>query len=134
MFRNKKVHNPLYVVNTNTNMIFKYVENINHISKKDLNKQTNKNGIRIARNGNQSSKWIYARVKQDETLDFKKTFPLSRVRRYTLDGYFIECKNYTQAVYHQAKLRYEKSMNSNTSKEWKEVMEGILEESPELLI
>lgn len=130
----KKNLNSKFVVNTNTNIIYKYVENELYISKKDLREQTNKNGLRVARKSNQSTKWIYARVKNGEIIDFKKTFPISRVRKYLVDGYFIECKNYQQALYHQAKLRYDKSTDERNKQELKEVMERILEESPECLI
>jgi hypothetical protein len=130
----RKKDYPIYVVNTNTNIIFKYVENVNYISKKDHLALTNKNGIKQARKSNQSTKWVYARVRPTGELDFNKTSKLSVVRKHISQGYVVECKNYTQALYYQAKLRYDKTDVLRNKEEWKEVMERILEESPECLI
>lgn len=80
-----------YVVNTNTNLIFRYVDNELYILKAEKPERKNY----------QTRKRTYCRVKVDQSIDYKKQFPSSRVRKYISQGYFIECKNYNQALYHQ---------------------------------
>ena len=138
--KNTKDHAP-FVVNTNTNIIFKFVENEKYISKKDQYKQLDKNGMKIARTSAESSKYLYVRVKpceivgaeEDSLLDYNKTFPKSRVKKYLTQGYFIECRNYKEAVYHQAILRMEKT-DGPAKEEWRIVAENIQNEYPEMLL
>ena len=130
-----------FIVNKNTNIIFKFVENKHYISKKEYYKRMGKNGLKRARTSSESSKFLYVKVKpcnmtsveEDGLLDYKKTFKSSDVEKYLNKGYFIECRNYKEALYHQALLRMEKS-NSPAKEEWQRVAENIQNEYPEALI
>ncbi len=116
-----------YVVNTNTNIIYKFGQNPHYKSTRDCRADGDK------QNKIQKRRRQYVKVRADQTLDYKKTAPCSRVHKWISQNYVISCNNYNMALYSQALIRMDKS-DGDTKEMWRGIAEKIQDKHPEDLI
>lgn len=110
---------PKFIVNINTNNIFELIERdipVPHQSKQLRKQQT------------------YIKIKHDGSYAIPNVIHLKIYHKNNAKGYFINCDFIEAALFHQARLRYEKSTELKTKNELMVVMEQLLEEFPEYLV
>lgn len=110
---------PKFIVNINTNYIFALVERdipIPHQANRLIKQQS------------------YIKIKHDGSYSIPNVIHLKIYHKNNAKGYFINCDFIEAALFHQARLRYEKSTELKTKNELRAVMEKLLEESPQYLV
>jgi len=127
-----------YVVNTNTSIIFQHAENPFYKPASEIDSKREKN---------QRRKTQYTKVKRNGDLDYKKTTSNQRVQQWLHQGYCVPCRNFNQALYHQALSKVKNAKKAFDLKTGQtidttnlhierlnELIERISKESPEDLI
>lgn len=124
---------PNFVVNTNTNIIFKYCKDVlvTLPEKKSLDLMTGEEHIFSPRS---TKKRLYVKMRSNGELDYKSMFSESIFLKNDTKGYFIHCNNLNKAKYHQALLRMEKSSGESSTNNWREIAENFQNNFPEDLL
>lgn len=116
-----------FIYNPRTDTIFQYVENQLYVPGRVPGVEKHK---RPLREHYQIKKTVYAQVKSDGTINYRKQFSGSNSK----NTYIHHFKNLIAVKYFRAKLKYEMHQDILIKQQWKQEMDNIIEHFPEFLI